>query len=239
MTSINSNAREFTECSQLSDALQGEDCPAPEQFLTDAWSALDAATRMQFQTHIASCAACQVERRLARLFDEDSATSAQVQALAQRVQMPGDMTPAARPSSATPWRGLLAATVAACAIGLGATALRDNDALPQLPARDDATQTMRGALIHLLPQAAASSLQASMIQWTAVDGGPLYRVSVRNAADDVVWTGETQRTRIALPTELAQTGGRLRFEVVAYNEQGERVAQSAEGVYISGRGGEP
>ncbi|MFK8017768.1 MAG: hypothetical protein AB8G17_20260 [Gammaproteobacteria bacterium] len=220
--------------SDLANALRGDDCPAPEVFLAQNWADLDTATRLQMQTHVATCAACQAERNLASAFDDDS-SSARVRAIADRVQLPVAETV---PSQFGAWRGLLAATVAACAIGLGAIVVRDDGALPELPQRNSAADTVRGARIQQLPQPAASSPDAMMIRWTPVDDTAHYVVAVRNAAGELVWTAQTGQTAIALPDDLARTGGTLRWDVVAIGAGGERLAQSKEGVYIYGRGGE-
>ncbi len=239
MTIINPSEAEFSAMLALAEDLRSDSCPPPEQFLAASWQTLDASTRLAIQGHAADCAACQAERMLAAMFDDnDAQAGAPVSSLAARLAQRMALAPPA-PAPRRRWRGAAAAATGALALGLGMLLSGPDSGLPDLPERGVSSGVVRGAGIELYGLTDSGAAAVPALLWSDVVGAVRYEVAVRNVAGDVIWSGSTTATSLELTALPDARGVRRHWEVRAIGPDGGLLAQSALGVYSMPNGAEP
>ncbi len=197
----------------------------------------DEKAPAEFTQHLASCAHCQAELALFRSFQEgprDAAEAAAVAAIAERLQSPRSIHPAAARSPRRNWwraRWLSAAAAGVAAvliIGAVGIELRHRSA-PGIDASTGGDEAVRSGNLALISPLGDVSQMPAQIQWQAVAGASKYEVKLLEVDRTVIWSGSTGDSRIEIP-QAAQSrivpAKTLLVEVTAFDSAGRVMAES-------------
>lgn len=211
-----------------------EDCPALDELIEFTSGARGKEKQTETEAHLASCSHCTTELALFREFEQPSMRGDEQAAVAAIVQKLRRNSPVARRS----WLATLldirwmTPALATCAMIAMAAFLWApwRSELDRAPVVSEDGGTMRsGRLQAVAPLGSLADVPAKL-EWEPVSGAVLYRITVSEVDQTLVWSGTSATSELALPSQVrAKVLPRktLTWQVAAVDAQQSVLATSA------------
>lgn len=190
-----------------------ESCPSPETIWSAVLGELPPQQLREVLDHVASCAACAEDWRLAADLNRQQA--------AETATVPGKVI-----QGRFGWRSLYTAAAVAAALLIGVSVYRANEVAPgQAPAYREAEAPNAG-IRSLLPSGEALPRQGAVLRWSPLPGAVSYDVEVSTEDLQPVAAAKGQTTaEYRLPESALAAlppGTRLLWRVDAVHADGSR-----------------
>jgi hypothetical protein len=183
-----------------------EDCPALDELIDLTSGAQGKAKQAEAEAHVAACAHCTTELALFREFDQPSMLDEEKPAVDAIVRKLRANSPVERRS----WFATLldikwmTPALATCAMIAVATFLWApwRSEFDKAPVVSEDGGTMRSGRLQAVAPVGSLNAVPDRLEWEKVNGAVLYRITVSEVDQTLVWSGTSTTSEIALPPEV-------------------------------------
>ncbi|MEZ5313738.1 MAG: hypothetical protein R2862_08865 [Thermoanaerobaculia bacterium] len=226
------------------------DCPPLERLVDALFAAEATAEQRQLLEHAGGCASCAAEIDLAGGFDAKPRSEAEAAELAEVSRIlearRGTAAPVSQGARILPmrerripasrvaphWSRWAAAAMILLGIGL-ALRLGGPGAPPALPGVS-ASGIVRGSDLVLEAPLGELAGRPDRFVWQAVQSATRYRVEIRDALGEPLWSGESTGTELGLPQEASpriESMVSYQWTVIAYDGEDKVVARATPATF--------